>query len=876
MRALRILPISLVLVTPLYAQAGGSCEALARDYNGVLNCIKTVGAGGEVILSDGVHWSDPISIDGDVTIRANNTGKSILRNGRMFEVNSVSIFDRTRHVLPAEALVTILSGLVKIEGVELLPPGVPVATPRLVVGRAIEVHSGNVTLRDVKVSGHQAYKGTFDNAFPIGGLAMLQTGGHVTVDGGEFSDLGGGELLGGAFSVTSGSDLVFAGAPQLLRNTAQKGAAVAVFSAAKVTFGGSKDVHTALIDNSSNWGGAVYANAADVHVVNGTFWKNHALEREGQGGEGGHIRVYDGGLVIEGGSFQLASALYGGGIFAVGSDVRVEGAMFEQNQAAQGGAIFSSNVERMQSINIVNSSFTHNKGGYVGGAIAVSGTELIIENSTFLDNGVSGSEPSLYGGTIVCWDGVVDMLNTTVEGGRAEVLGGGLAAWDCTVDVQGGAWKNNKVIDELSYGGALVGIRSDVALTDVDFSDNNGVWGGAVFVEGLSTLAIRGGRFFQNGATTGGALVTRVDLVDISDTIWESNYAGDSGGTAVFLGGTDAGLEFAGDVLLQGIQVFDSRSLGAGAMWGTQVNVSILGGAFYDNHATGVNAVGGAYTQQFGTLELSNVTFRGNGAKIGGAVAAVELDEGWIHDNTFLRNEAEQAGAVSLDGGALQYVERNVFCGNKSPASAADLMVTDGRDLNDSSANVAINNNLFDANGARSATQVGVSRHMYYVHNNNFVHAEHQSLTLGETAGRVERNLFGWNIGQPTVGFLKGASNVNMYENAWWDPTTDDRTWIADADEALPLSIGHVAANPQLMGALDGLDFPVDDCVVANHYPMATSPLLGGRYHDDPRGHLIGMFGGEGADDLVWVTDADDDGVVLLFDCDDEDASVNE
>ena len=172
-------------------------------------------------------------------------------------------------------------------------------------------------------------------------------------------------------------------------------------------------------------GGAVYVEGSVLTSQNDVFVKNKAADASGKGGA---IYVgHNGSVLVENGRFEENSAHRGGAILNEdGSLVIVRNSLFSKNTASQyGGALFHGNGQ----FEIYDSEFTGNTSGASGGAIAtvfdVANTVKIVR-STFTENkGYLGGAMAIYFGLEVTDSKFTGNTTTGIDdGGGAITLGG--------------------------------------------------------------------------------------------------------------------------------------------------------------------------------------------------------------------------------------------------------------------------------------------------------------------------------------------------------------------------------------------------------------------------------------------------------------------
>ncbi|HEX7394917.1 MAG TPA: choice-of-anchor Q domain-containing protein [Anaerolineaceae bacterium] len=373
-------------------------------------------------------------------------------------------------------------------------------------------------------------------------------------------------------------------------------------------------------------GGLVIPNGVNI-----TMDGNHQIELSG----GLAWRVF---VVNGGGSLTLKNLSivkgynpsYDGGAIRNDGTLNIDGCTFTGNLTADpysGGAIVSYGP-----LNISSSEFSHNQAGN-GGAVYVR-----------------------YAAAVTVITGTTFDYNTTTNGTNG--FGGAMLLWD----------------------GAPVTLVQDI------FHDNIGILGGAVFVQGSSSLTISATQFYSNlGQVTpsqGGAIFSQGKL-SVTDSKFEANHA-DDGGAIIMASGTTnllrssftrnwanygGAYEQNGGVLLATDSWFNGN--------GYDLNgnpVTLIGGAIgiFNGSATLNNLTmsgnwartGGAFYQG-ATSTLQNVTISGNHATYGGGIYQLNGSDMTLTNVTLYQNSATNgAGGIEWAGGTLTV--RNTIVANNT------------------------------------------------------------------------------------------------------------------------------------------------------------------------------------------------------------------
>ncbi len=351
----------------------------------------------------------------------------------------------------------------------------------------------------------------------------------------------------------------------------------------------------------------------------------------------------------------------------------VDGGVYSNNKNGSngGGAIMNITVDTTYIKG--GAKFENNSTTDSGGAIQNQSTGAMdIRDSSFTGN------YALYYGGAVRWGGNGDIVNTVFENNSANV-GGALYTTDssATLNITGGEFNGNHstVTDNAAtgYGGAIRSV-SALNITDVIFDGNYAQSGGAIEQSGLMT--VKGGEFKNNYALGygGGAIDYEGAGLSIADTKFTNNQARATSGNggAIYASGTF--LEIDGDAEFKNNTAGDS----GGAIY-TQAQTTITGTKdnfieFENNTATA--GEGGAITYSNSkALNLSYASFTGNksGSTSYGGGALYAAGTGNIIDNVnFSSNTATNyGGALFLSSAKDAKLTNVLFDGNTAALGGA-------------------------------------------------------------------------------------------------------------------------------------------------------------------------------------------------------------
>ncbi len=465
-------------------------------------------------------------------------------------------------------------------------------------------------------------------------------------------------------------------------------------------------------------------------------------------------------------------------------------------------------------------------------------------------------------------DAFLTLIDTDVRNGQAPIdeYGGGIQQYGGTLDITGGVFEDNASFG----GGAVYTENTAVTVTGSTFKNNDGNFGGGDLAVGFGPLIVTGtthdgsqaagfggaailyggpgdftldGVLIENqvgGGGSGGAiLVSEADLI-VRDSTFRANSSGGMGAAmaiwqtvaliedSVFdanvANGEGGALSIAQDSTVDiqrtDFQANSSTAAGGGAIASANAAaLTIRESTFTANTALGPNPAGGgavsvAYTP---ALDIDGSTFCQNsaGPGRGGGVFIDSVNAANVYNNVFAENSAGQAGGAILGAGATSNVTviNNHFLGHTSAGSGEVLRSS-------FDAKTTFVNNLVVANGGGGPGAL---------------------ISLNTAATRMDYNLYGLNSGIKYGGLaVTGPNSLHA---------------------VLPLLVSYTA---------DG------DCSNDIVVPTQASPAINsgdrGIADDDGTRSDIGAFGGPGAP--VIDVDQDSDGVLMVDDCDDQNASV--
>lgn len=486
---------------------------------------------------------------------------------------------------------------------------------------------------------------------------------------------------------------------------------------------------------------AIYTNETGTTVADGTVFEG--LKQESADSQNaGAVTVDTQGSIVIGNNvdFMGNSSVAAGGAmkalsgFEIGNNVTFEGNTSEKG----GGALYIRQSPNTGATDPVasttakigdNATFDSNKAGgdsansWLGGAIAV---EYAPEGLEIGDNATFSNNEAQQGGAIAVWVSENDIENkvaSTLTIGDGATFSGNIAHNNKEgKDGNGGAlFINDGALAELGtatfedntakeWGGAIYvgsnilpdlpeGSINSLKLGKSTFTGNSAVSGGAIFVDAVAGKADQsvieiasGSEFIDNKANggTGGAIYNRGTIAPLDNVTFKGNTSTAGGGAILNSGGE---MEIVNSTFTE-----NSSESGGGAIYNiardnTYDSSMKISNTLFENNYSKTN--GGAIFNggtETNTLELNNVTFRGNHAAAGGAISASGAVT--VNNSTFENNYAtteDQGGAYKIADGTTTFTGVNTFKNNK--------IVAEGEDFADSS----VYNDIYLASAKNSA-----------------------------------------------------------------------------------------------------------------------------------------------------------------------------
>jgi len=391
-------------------------------------------------------------------------------------------------------------------------------------------------------------------------------------------------------------------------------------------------------NNAGEYGGALCreSNATNGTGSNNTFRSNHAGISGGgsawMGVYGVQINDYkfiDNTADVNGGAIYIADGSdnslinnsvftgnaaneLGGAIDIVADNIAIENSNFTDNHAANGGAIFVESDSG--NTNITNDIFTGNGATQDGGAINLFASGVNINETEFYENTAGNNGGAVYIGG----EGTSNTIHDSV-------------------------FEDN---DAGSHGGAIDWRASAGEIIDTNFTGNSAEYGGAIYLNGISTNSnISNIRFDSNTASKhGGAIDCNATEMALTNSVFTNNIANEYGGALCREEGATGG------VGLNNTFIKNHADISGGAIaWLGVDNITIRNYTFENNTA---DFSGGAIfaNSDSADCKVYDSVFTNDfiTSTIGGRGGAID----WLGNNGTIEN-ANFTNCVAPNGGAV-------------------------------------------------------------------------------------------------------------------------------------------------------------------------------------------------------------------------------
>ena len=331
-----------------------------------------------------------------------------------------------------------------------------------------------------------------------------------------------------------------------------------------------------------------------------------------------------------------------------------------------------------KNVTIASCNFRNNRGVDDGGVIRALNNPVILYQSKFVGNNLSGSN---VGGAVVLFNNSVSSViqcefsSNTVNGVNA--TGGAIKSVGGNITITFTKFnKNNATGSGYVLGGAIISLNSNLYMLNSTFTSNlakssSNAGGGAVYSQNGIQL-IYNTNYTSNRAegkdTYGGALYNYNTYASITISSFGSNSAVATGnysmgGAINFNGGTVIGTS---------VRITDNvakaKTAYGGGIYFTGTSFNMNRSLFSKNvaDATSSGAGGAAFVQSNAIVTLSNFTNNKASGSNNGGGAIANTGNLTATTNNFVSNVASAAGSAVSNGGTVRSVENN-YWGSSSP-----------------------------------------------------------------------------------------------------------------------------------------------------------------------------------------------------------------
>ena len=475
------------------------------------------------------------------------------------------------------------------------------------------------------------------NTATLGSGGAVSAGDQVTVSASTISSNIAKES-GGAISA---GDQVTLSASTLNSNNATLGSGGAVQASGNVSVSESNFASNAATAGS---GGAISATGESSTVA----VTNSGLRNNTAGGNGGAISASGptGEVSVNNSSLGTNTASGDGGAIAAGGAVTVSGSsvlVSNSSTSGNGGAISAGG-----DVTIVNSGLSSNTASGIGGAISATGATSAVE---ITNSGLAGNTAGGDGGAIAASgaNSTVLIKDTSIAENIAGNNGGGISSGG---EVAIGS-NSSTPVNAPTTGNAESALAAAASSTTSDsaFSASTSITltlGSNVYStsagqgnSGSSDSATNpsGSIMFKNTAASGngGAVSAQGEVTVTSGSHIYANTASQDGGAI----SSESAVEISNSAVSG-----NTATAGDGGAIFADGQVTISASNLYDNEA--LEGSGGAVFSEDKVIISSTTSFTENSAAVGGAIAATTSVN--ISDTEFIDNSASELGGAILLG----------------------------------------------------------------------------------------------------------------------------------------------------------------------------------------------------------------------------------
>ena len=208
---------------------------------------------------------------------------------------------------------------------------------------------------------------------------------------------------------------------------------------------------------------------SEVNIVNSTFISSSPNIIQGQ------IYLEGSKLTVDRSNFLNSTSRYASAIFSNNDgNIEITNSRFKNLHANKtAGAI---GVKKIQDLMISNCTFDNISRANNGVAIFadINGNELSFSGSVMIKDTLFNNCHSNFGGSLLQLGGLLNILNSNFTSNMANYEGGAIYTSYANMDIENSSFKSNRLLDEISYGGACYFDKGNVKLIRNVFEDNFG------------------------------------------------------------------------------------------------------------------------------------------------------------------------------------------------------------------------------------------------------------------------------------------------------------------------------------------------------------------------------------------------------------------
>ena len=419
-------------------------------------------------------------------------------------------------------------------------------------------------------------------------------------------------------------------------------------------------------------GGGIYASASQIFVASGSSVMNNTATANG----GGLYLVNGTELTVTGGqvghSLQSQGgndAVLGAGMYVDGSQVTFTGLIVNNIATNSGAGIYATNSTITMNLTTVGGLETneHNQIGATGlngsGMYLINNTNAWLDQTNIISNTMTNINTGYAGGIYIRDGSVLTMTNSSVEEhnlpSSLDGRGAGMYIYNATVTMSNTVVANNTAAN--FAGGVRMFGTSVLNIVDGSQFNNNQALsgnGGAIAATNASDINITDSIFQLNYASgSGGAVYLDAGTISFNES-WSliENLAGANGGALSIMGSGDASFSSTTGPGASLISNNHANGHGGAVYLGNSSTVELhatagYGLAFQENTADldgGAQYAGaGGFFDIYGDVSLSNNSAVGNG----GAIYLSAGSQVWMDDYSstlpsVMGNSATNGGAI--------------------------------------------------------------------------------------------------------------------------------------------------------------------------------------------------------------------------------------